>query len=247
MALALEFHRGFTSNGGDNSVTIFDTDSLTPIKKVQLQSGTDFILYDPFSKRVFPMNKKITVIAQAGPRASDLDAPSVEDLARNADDRRVIELVVSGTQLGRPLFITPGTPEERVKALRAAFDAMAKDPAFVLAGNKYTNVAPSTGEELDRAIAQVYATPPAIVERLLALNRSQEELERLWKVGYCTCPATPTQMVGRIYVPVFQSGQLVGWQGRRVGDTDWKATGSVMRTKDRHSPKRWGRKFCRHF
>src|SRR5712671_728647 len=72
--------------------------------------------------------KKIVVIAQAGPRAPDLDAPSVEDLARNADDRRVIELVVSGTQLGRPLFITPGVPEDRVKALRAAFDATMNDP-----------------------------------------------------------------------------------------------------------------------
>src|SRR6266566_4755703 len=67
------------------------------------------------TKPAWLRDKKITVIAQAGPRAPDLDAPSVEELARNADDRRVIELVVSGTQLGRPLFITPGVPEERVK------------------------------------------------------------------------------------------------------------------------------------
>ena len=58
---------------------------------------------------------------------------------------------------------------------------MAKDSAFVAVASKYTNVAPSTGEVLDRAIAQVYGTPPAIVDRMLALNRSQEELERLQK------------------------------------------------------------------
>ena len=61
-AIAPEMKRGFTSNGRDKTVTIFDTKTLATIKKVQLQSGTDFILYDSFSKRVFPMSDKITVV-----------------------------------------------------------------------------------------------------------------------------------------------------------------------------------------
>jgi DNA-binding beta-propeller fold protein YncE len=61
-AVAPEFHRGFTSNGGDKSVKIFDTRTLSTLQKVPLESGTDFILYDSFSKRVFPINEKITVI-----------------------------------------------------------------------------------------------------------------------------------------------------------------------------------------
>ena len=65
-------------------------------------------------------DKKITVIAQAGPRAPDLDAPSVEDAARTPDERQLIELVVSGTQFGRP-FATNEAPPDRVKALRDAF------------------------------------------------------------------------------------------------------------------------------
>jgi DNA-binding beta-propeller fold protein YncE len=62
VALAPEFHRGFTSNGADKSVTIFDMNTLATIKTVKLESGTDAILYDPFTKRVFPMNEKITVL-----------------------------------------------------------------------------------------------------------------------------------------------------------------------------------------
>jgi len=82
VALAPEFHRGFTSNGGDKSVTIFDTDTLTPIKKVQLQSGTDFILYDPFSKRVFPMNERTYVIdAQTGNVAGTVDLGGIPEAA----------------------------------------------------------------------------------------------------------------------------------------------------------------------
>src|SRR5262249_58939090 len=59
-------------------------------------------------------DKRIVVIAQAGPRAPDLDAPSIETLAANADDRKVIELVMSGTRLGRPMATTPGIPADRL-------------------------------------------------------------------------------------------------------------------------------------
>jgi DNA-binding beta-propeller fold protein YncE len=73
-AIAHELNRGFTSNGRDKSVTIFDLKTLKTIKRVSLEGGTDFILYDPFTKRVFPMNEKITVIdARSGEVAGTLD------------------------------------------------------------------------------------------------------------------------------------------------------------------------------
>jgi DNA-binding beta-propeller fold protein YncE len=73
-AIAPELHRGFTSNGRDKTVTIFDTKTLATIGRVPLESGTDFILYDSFSKRVFPINEKITVIdAEAGKGVGTVD------------------------------------------------------------------------------------------------------------------------------------------------------------------------------
>jgi WD40 repeat protein len=73
IAIAPELKRGFTSNGGDGSVTIFDTQTLATIKKIKA-SDPDFILYDPFSKRVFPMNEKITVLdAATGETAGEVD------------------------------------------------------------------------------------------------------------------------------------------------------------------------------
>src|SRR5262245_41645113 len=83
------------------------------------------------TKAAWLAEKKITVIAQAGPRASDLGAPSIETLARNAEDRQLIELVMSGTRFGRPLSTNAGVPTERVAALRAAFAATMKDPDFL--------------------------------------------------------------------------------------------------------------------
>ncbi len=58
VALAPEVGRGFTSNGGDNSVTIFDLKSLAVLGKVKTGDGPDAILYSPTSHRVFVMNHK---------------------------------------------------------------------------------------------------------------------------------------------------------------------------------------------
>jgi YVTN family beta-propeller protein len=67
IALAQDLGKGFTSNGRDNTVTVFDLKTLKEIAKVKLDGGEnpDAILYDPASKRVFTFNgrsKNATVI-----------------------------------------------------------------------------------------------------------------------------------------------------------------------------------------
>ena len=57
VALAPELNRGFTSNGRDSSVTIFDYKTLAPIAVVKIPGrNPDAILYDPATKRVFTFN-----------------------------------------------------------------------------------------------------------------------------------------------------------------------------------------------
>jgi DNA-binding beta-propeller fold protein YncE len=74
VALALDLGRGFSSNGKDKSVTVFDTKTLAVVKTVKLEGGTDAILYDPFTKRVFPINEKITALdAETGEMAGTFD------------------------------------------------------------------------------------------------------------------------------------------------------------------------------
>ena len=58
VALDTEIGRGFTSNGREDTVTVFDLKSLAVEKKIKVGSGPDAILYDPFSKRVFTFNGK---------------------------------------------------------------------------------------------------------------------------------------------------------------------------------------------
>ncbi len=58
IALDPEIGRGFTSNGREDTVSVFNLKSLAVEKKIKVGSGPDAILYDPFSKRVFTFNGK---------------------------------------------------------------------------------------------------------------------------------------------------------------------------------------------
>ncbi len=57
IAFALSLGRGFTSNGRDSTVTIFDLGTLATIGTVNVGArNPDAIIYDPASRRVFTMN-----------------------------------------------------------------------------------------------------------------------------------------------------------------------------------------------
>jgi tripartite-type tricarboxylate transporter receptor subunit TctC len=112
-------------------------------------------------------DKKIRVLVQDEPKAEELrNVPSVQELARNADDRKVIDLIVSGDALGKPLASPPNVPPERVAALRDAFEATLRDPAFLeAAAAARAEITPIYGAELQAIVAKVLATPKNLAER----------------------------------------------------------------------------------
>ncbi len=57
IAIASELGRGFTSNGRDSSVTIFDVKTLNTIAQVKVEKNPDAIIYDPVTQRVFAFNR----------------------------------------------------------------------------------------------------------------------------------------------------------------------------------------------
>ncbi len=56
IALAADLGRGFTSNGREGTVSIFDIKTLATSSKVKVGDNPDAILYDPATKRVFTFN-----------------------------------------------------------------------------------------------------------------------------------------------------------------------------------------------
>ena len=57
VALAPDLGRGFTSNGRDSSVTVFDLKTLDVVRRIHVTGrNPDAILYEPVTKRVFTFN-----------------------------------------------------------------------------------------------------------------------------------------------------------------------------------------------
>ena len=56
VAFVADLNRGFTSNGGDSSVTAFDTKTLKTLGKIKAEGRPDIIYFEPVSRRVFTFN-----------------------------------------------------------------------------------------------------------------------------------------------------------------------------------------------
>jgi tripartite-type tricarboxylate transporter receptor subunit TctC len=100
----------------------------------------------------------------------DPAVPFAGDLLKNKRDRAVFDFVLAPEKLGR-LFMTSGrVPPARVAVLRRAFDTMLADPAFLSDAERLRlTVTPTRGEEVEGAIAALYATPADLVAKATAI------------------------------------------------------------------------------
>ncbi len=113
--------------------------------------------------------KKINILVQIGlKKAPDLpDVPLLMELGTNAEDRALLRLLSASTEIGRPIFTTPGVPAERVAALRAAFDAMLRDKAFLDEAKRLNfDIDAVSGEAMQKLVAEIVGMPKAQGERL---------------------------------------------------------------------------------
>ena len=93
--------------------------------------------------------------------------PLVKDYVTSNDDRKVLDVIFVSTILARPYIAPPGIPADRVKALRDAFMATMKDPEFLAdTGKLQLNITPTAGDEMERIVADAYAQPEAIVQKV---------------------------------------------------------------------------------
>jgi tripartite-type tricarboxylate transporter receptor subunit TctC len=112
---------------------------------------------------------KIRILFQGGatPSPELRDVPFILDFARSTEDRRALEFLYAGQGIGRPFVAPPDLSPERLKVLRDAFSATMRDAEFLAdAKRQKLDVEPVSGEQLAALIRKIYATPPAIVERV---------------------------------------------------------------------------------
>ncbi|MEA2905314.1 MAG: hypothetical protein QOI12_2701 [Alphaproteobacteria bacterium] len=113
-------------------------------------------------------DRKVRTLMQIGLERNQklADVPFVMDFAKSDDDRRVLRLLVGWTIMGRPYLAPPDIPDDRKIALRRAFDATMKDPAFLEdAAKQRLDIASITGEAIEKFLQDAYATPKPLVAR----------------------------------------------------------------------------------
>jgi len=94
------------------------------------------------------------------------DVPNAYDLAASDEDRALFRLNFGPWSYGRPIMAPPGTAIDRVQALRQAFTDTLSDPQFVAEAQKLNmEIQPTTPEIIERTVADIYRTPPSVVER----------------------------------------------------------------------------------
>lgn len=113
--------------------------------------------------------KKIKIITQWALRPNPAlpGVPNALDLAKTDADKAAMKLIMARLDIGRPFFLPPNVPADRLAALRAAFDATMKDPAYLAEAKKLKiDVDPMNAADLTTFVAQVAKTPAATVARV---------------------------------------------------------------------------------
>lgn len=111
---------------------------------------------------------KIHLLLQTGSEKDpDLQhVPRMIDLARNDEERKLLELFASPSLIGRSVLAPPGVPAARVAELRRAFMETMQDPGFIADVKKAKlDINPMTGEALQEAIGKMGNVPESLVLR----------------------------------------------------------------------------------
>ena len=114
-------------------------------------------------------DKKIRILAQWALRKHPElpDVPLILDQAKTEEQKQSLDLALARLEFGRPFFMPPNVPPERVSAIRRAFDATMKDKEFLEEADKLKiEIDPLSGEQVAALIVQIYKTPAETVARV---------------------------------------------------------------------------------
>lgn len=98
------------------------------------------------------------------------DAPTVTEVFERHGtpeaDRRIARILLAAGEFGRPMMVTPGTPQDRVKMLREAYMKVLSDPKVQdEAKRSRMDIEPTSGEELEALARDIFDAPPEVIAR----------------------------------------------------------------------------------
>jgi tripartite-type tricarboxylate transporter receptor subunit TctC len=93
------------------------------------------------------------------------DTPLLRTFAKDDTQRQIIDLLLAAQLWGRPFALPPGVPEDRVAAMRKAFDAMTADETFLKEAAKMDleiDILP--GRDMHRLLDEQYSLSREVID-----------------------------------------------------------------------------------
>lgn len=172
-SVASEHPRGFNALLGGKIKIIHgyagSTGVLLAMKRGEVQGGCGFALSSLKARRRDEWKSgKLRILVQTGKvKAPELaGVPHLYDMAKDEEEKQVMDLIYGRHIFGRPVAAPPGLPRKETTILRTAFMATMKDPDFLReAGRLHLPIKPWTGERLQKEIAAWVNYPASVVHR----------------------------------------------------------------------------------
>lgn len=116
--------------------------------------------------------KKLVHLVQLGPRKLPEigdEVPLFRDLV-SGEQQQIVDFIGVSLAMGRAVYAPPGVPKDRLEALRAAFVATMKDPAYIAQAKKLKLDAETwqTGEAVERIVDEAFSLSPGLVQKAKA-------------------------------------------------------------------------------
>lgn len=172
-SVASQHPRGFNALLGTKIKIIHgypgSTGVLLAMKRGEVQGGCGFALSSLKARRHQEWKSgKLRILIQTGKnKAAELaGVPHLYDMAKDEDERKVMDLIYGLHTFGRPVAAPPGLPKEPTRLLRAAFMATMKDETFLREAAKLRlPINPWSGERLQKEITNFVNYPPSVIAR----------------------------------------------------------------------------------
>jgi tripartite-type tricarboxylate transporter receptor subunit TctC len=104
------------------------------------------------------------------------DATQMYSMLKTDEQRQIADVIFRQTELARPLAAPPGTPKDRVAALRKAMLDTLNDPAMVADARRLeVDYDPVTGEETTQMFIEFYKTPPELVTKARSYTEPEKK------------------------------------------------------------------------
>jgi hypothetical protein len=149
---------GYDTAGASLAVERGEVDGLCGVSYATLMASNPHWLLD----------NKVHVLTQlARERDANVpDAPMVLDMVTDANDRRLLDLILVEQEVGRPIVAPPALPADRLAVLQTAFAATMADSEFRADAKRLKlEIDPLHHGDIEKLLEAAYATPKDVVDR----------------------------------------------------------------------------------